>query len=132
VVKASEDADEALDIFALGNIGANASLNYYLNNEKICAYKAQSDSLYLELVSGKDEISLADNTVTVGLSSFSQYQLGDMNVDGSVTINDVTTVQRWLVELETFSDEQIALADANGDGEINISDATYLQMVLAQ
>lgn len=132
VVKASEDAEEALDIFVLGNIGANTSLNYYLNNEKICAYKAQTDSLYLELVSGKDEISLADNTVTVGLSSFSQYQLGDMNTDGSVSIGDVTAVQRWLVELETFSDEQIALADVNGDGEINISDATHLQMVLAQ
>ena len=58
--------------------------------------------------------------------------VGDTNLDGIVSINDVTAVQRWLVELETFSDEQIALADANGDGEINISDATYLQMVLAQ
>lgn len=132
VVKASEDADEALDIFALGSIGANTSLSYYLSNEKICAYKAQTDSLYLELVSGKDEISLADNTVTVGLSPFSRYQLGDMNADGSVSIGDVTAVQRWLVELETFSDEQIALADVNGDGEINVSDATHLQMYLAQ
>ena len=57
---------------------------------------------------------------------------GDANLDGIVSIGDVTAVQRWLVELQTFSDEQIALADANGDGEINISDATYLQMVLAQ
>ncbi len=132
VVKASEDADEALDIFALGEIGANASLSYYLSNEKICAYKAQTDSLYLELVSGKDEISLADNTVNVSLSLFSQYKLGDMNSDGYININDVTAIQRHLCELETLSNEQLALSDTNADGEIDIADATHLQMYLAE
>ncbi len=64
--------------------------------------------------------------------TFATSLVGDANLAGRVDISDVTAIQRWLVELETFSDEQIALADANGDGEINISDATYLQMVLAQ
>lgn len=131
VVKVSEDAEEVLDSFALGEIGANTSLSYYLNNEKICAYKAQTDILYFELVSEKDEISLADNTAIVSLSSFSKCKLADANLDGSITISDVTAIQYYLAELTEFTDEQLAVADTNGDGEVNISDATHLQMFLA-
>ena len=132
VVKASENSEEALDIFALGEIGANTSLNYYLNNEKICAYKAQTDILYLEIVSGKDEISIADNTASVGLSLFSQYQLGDTNTDGVINIRDVTAIQRYVAEIELLTEEQYALADTNDDGEVDIDDATHLQMYLAE
>ena len=132
VVKASENAEKALDIFTLGEIGANTSLNYYLNNEKICAYKAQTDILYLEIVSGKDEISIADNTASVGLSLFSQYQLGDTNTDGVINIRDVTAIQRHVAEIELLTEEQYALADTNDDGKVDIDDATHLQMYLAE
>ena len=60
------------------------------------------------------------------------YAIGDTNLDGIVSIRDVTAIQRHIAELELFSDEQLALADTNGDGEINISDATHLQMYLAE
>ena len=132
LVKGSEDAEEVLDSFALGEIGANTSLSYYLNNEKICAYKAQTDILYFELASEKDEISLADNAAIVSLSSFSKCKLADTDLDGVITINDVTAIQKHLVGLIDFSDEQLALADTNGDGEVNISDATHLQFYLAE
>ena len=132
VVKTSEDAEETLDIFVLGNIDANTSLSYYLDNKKICTYKSQTDNLYLELVSGKDEISLADNTVNVSLSSFSQYKLGDINFDGHVNVNDVTALQRHLANIMILTSDQLAVADANGDGVVDINDATYLQMYLAE
>ena len=57
---------------------------------------------------------------------------GDTNLDGNVDIRDVTAIQRYLVELEPFNEEQLAVADTNGDGEINIADATHLQMYLAE
>ena len=60
------------------------------------------------------------------------YLLGDANRDGYININDVTAIQRHLVELELFTEEKLALADTNGDGEINIADATHLQMYLAE
>jgi hypothetical protein len=56
--------------------------------------------------------------------------IGDTNLDGKITITDVTAIQRHLAELELFSDEQLVLADANGDGIINIIDATHLQKYL--
>lgn len=60
------------------------------------------------------------------------YKIGDSNLDGSVNVNDVTAIQRHLVELETFNEEQLALADTNGDGNVDIADATHLQMYLAE
>ena len=61
-----------------------------------------------------------------------QYQIGDTNLDGNITISDVTEIQRHLAEMISFSDEQLVLADTNGDGEITISDATHLQKFLAE
>ena len=58
--------------------------------------------------------------------------IGDTDLDGHITIRDVTAIQRHIAELDIFTDEQIALADTNGDGEINISDATHLQNYLAE
>ena len=58
--------------------------------------------------------------------------IGDTDLDGHITINDVTSIQRHLAEMHIFTDEQLALADTNGDGEININDATHLQKYLAE
>lgn len=58
--------------------------------------------------------------------------IGDTNLDGRITISDVTAIQRHLAELEIFTEEQLALADTNGDGEINIADATHVQKYLAE
>jgi len=61
-----------------------------------------------------------------------EYQIADTNLDGKITISDVTAIQRHLAELEPFNDEQLELADTNGDGEINIIDVTHLQKYLAE
>ncbi|MBQ1806227.1 MAG: dockerin type I repeat-containing protein, partial [Ruminococcus sp.] len=49
----------------------------------------------------------------------------------SVTISDVTAIQRYLAEMQSFYEEERMVADTNADGVIDISDATYLQMYLA-
>lgn len=61
-----------------------------------------------------------------------QYEVGDTNFDGKITIGDVTAIQRHLAELGVFTEEQLSLADTNGDGKVDISDATYLQKYLAE
>ena len=58
--------------------------------------------------------------------------IGDTDLDGHITIRDVTSIQRHLAEVHIFTDEQLALADTNGDGEINLNDATHLQKYLAE
>lgn len=65
-------------------------------------------------------------------TNIDKLQVGDTNLDGKITISDVTAVQRHLAELEKFTEEQLAVADTNGDSEINIIDATHLQKNLAE
>ena len=84
---------------------------------------------------------VGEQTVTVSFAGLTaefkvtvenkQLLIGDANLDGSITISDVTAIQYYLAELAEFTDEQLALADTNGDGEVDISDATHLQMFLA-
>jgi len=61
-----------------------------------------------------------------------EVKLGDANGDGAVNINDVTTVQRYLAELDTLDEIYLHAADANQDGTVDIADATAIQMYLAE
>ena len=59
-------------------------------------------------------------------------KLGETDGDGSVNINDVTSIQRHLAELETLEGVYLHAADANQDGTVDIADATIIQMYLAE
>ena len=63
---------------------------------------------------------------------YSDILIGDVNKDKTISISDVTEIQRHLAEWIHFSDEQFVLADTNGDGKVDISDATHLQKYLAE
>lgn len=56
---------------------------------------------------------------------------GDVNLDGVVNINDVTTVQKHVARMLTLSAKQLTAADVTGDGKVDISDATAIQRYLA-
>jgi len=70
--------------------------------------------------------------ITNGWVLVGDKNIGDANSDNHVSVRDVTSIQRQIVELEDLSAEELVLADTNGDGEINIADATHLQMYLAE
>lgn len=57
---------------------------------------------------------------------------GDANLDNTVSISDVTCIQRSLAEYDHFTKYQNGLSDVNKDGEVNIADATDIQRYLAQ
>lgn len=59
------------------------------------------------------------------------YGCGDVNLDGDISIKDVTSIQRNLADLECFDDSQKQIADVTGDGELSINDATLIQRYLA-
>ena len=60
----------------------------------------------------------------------SKYELGDVDLNGNININDVTAIQKYLVDLARFNDEQLALADTDGDGHVTIKDATVIQLFI--
>ena len=61
-----------------------------------------------------------------------QYQIGDTDLDGNITISDVTEIQKYLAESIILTNVQLSLADTNGDGVVDINDATHLQKYLAE
>ena len=74
----------------------------------------------------------ADNSIPFIIVSDDESLTGDTNLDGKISISDVTAIQRHLAESEQFTNRQLALADTNGDGIIDINDATHLQKFLAE
>ena len=58
--------------------------------------------------------------------------VGDVNGDGEITILDATCIQKYIVQLEDFTDKQKEVADVNGDGTIDIMDSTQIQKYIVQ
>lgn len=58
------------------------------------------------------------------------YDVGDVDMDGDISIMDATTIQQYLVSRVDFSDKQLVLADTTFDGTVSIMDATCIQMFL--
>ncbi|MBQ8539803.1 MAG: hypothetical protein IJ433_09160 [Ruminococcus sp.] len=57
---------------------------------------------------------------------------GDVDLDGVVTIMDVTAIQMCLAKLSELDGAALDQADVNGDGYITILDGTEIQLALAE
>ncbi|MGN0476643.1 MAG: starch-binding protein [Ruminococcus sp.] len=57
-------------------------------------------------------------------------KIGDVDGDGTVTIRDVTAVQKYICHATVLDEEAIICADMNKDGMVNIKDATAIQKSL--
>ena len=107
-------------------------------SEKSKVYTIDVNGSTVEIKTLYSEGYLVFDTATLGtfavveLSTEPEVQIGDVNLDGEITITDVTAIQRHLADIEKFNDEQLALADTNGDGHLDISDATHLQKYIAK
>lgn len=61
-----------------------------------------------------------------------EYQYGDANNDGQITITDATIIQRHLAKLTILTPSQLKCALVLSDTEVAISDATAIQRYLAR
>ena len=59
------------------------------------------------------------------------YQLGDVNMDGFVNINDVEYMSNGMINEMTFSDTQITLGDFNKNGKLNALDCGILTSIIS-
>lgn len=74
---------------------------------------------------------MTDSSEPTGATQEPVYQLGDVNMDGVVDINDATAIQYYLVSKIDFFEQQKSLADTYIDGKINICDVTNIQLYKA-
>ena len=61
-----------------------------------------------------------------------KYLLGDVDMDGAITIRDATITQFAIAHLRDITEQQEYLADCNGNNGLQISDATYIQMYVVK
>ena len=130
VVTGSNNPNQKVIWAVGGNESANTVINE--NGELTVGEDETAKTIIVRATSVDDPEKYGEFAINITNSDEPQYQIGDTNLDGRITISDVTAIQRHLAELELFTDEQIALADTNGDGIINIIDATHLQKYLAE
>ena len=72
--------------------------------------------------------TIAAKTDTV--EKVTELEIGDVNCDGCINVEDVTMIQRLLAEFDVEINS--FLADTTGDGSVNIKDVTQLQRYLAE
>ncbi len=116
------------------SVGGNESSNTFINEngELTVGNDETAKTIIVRATSVEDPEKYGEFAVNIATSDEPKYQIGDTNLDGHITVSDVTAIQRHIAELEVFTDEQLALADTNGDGSIDITDATHLQKYLAE
>ena len=58
--------------------------------------------------------------------------VGDVNLDGKITITDVAQLQRAIADMVVLTGDALIAADTDQNNLINIKDATYIQLYLAE
>lgn len=87
----------------------------------ICGFEDSTAQLYAEKYNRKFEIYVP-----------TEFEVGDVDLDGTLSILDATLTQRYLAMLDSLTDKQMTLADVDGDGKVSVIDATKIQRILAK
>ena len=109
--------------------------------EKAFGYIYNEDSWEYEKVDGftiygydgtrAEEYAVFYYITFISLGDVPAPTLGDVNGDGSISIDDVTDIQKYLANMLDFTSEQAKLADVDKKGGITIDDVTLIQKSLA-
>lgn len=84
-----------------------------VNNSKVCDVTG---------IAGFEKVSVNASTAFVG-----DVTLGDVNMDGDITVVDATEVQKYVAQLVAFTNDQFTAADVDHDSTITVKDATTIQ-----
>ena len=110
--------------YTLGSVTASGAYKNLKDTGVTNTYRVTkvTGALTVTVTTEKSEITPADGQVLIG----------DADLDGILTIKDVTAIQRHIAELELLDGDALIAADVNGDGNVTVTDATCVQMYLAE
>lgn len=77
----------------------------------------------------KKRILLSSLTAAL-LMSFCAFGAGAVSTDQKFSIEDATLIQKYVVGMTTFDEEQIKLYDLDKDGVITVVDSTFVQKII--
>ncbi len=152
-VKGTMDPDATLKVEKIENTAENAVATYDITLCKDKEAVQPTDTLTISIPSEnlgckvvwlKDDGAMVDMKASYQNGSYvfttdhlGKYALvkqriyGDINGDGTVTVNDATEIQKASIGLVELSNDQLKCADVNGNGIISITDVTLIQKYIA-
>lgn len=74
---------------------------------------------------------IAVSSITMVSATSSTGLIGDANNDGAVSIEDATTIQKYLASIIDLEEKSYICADTDRNGAVSIEDATTVQKYLA-
>lgn len=80
-----------------------------------------------ESINAKNSLNVA--RVKIMGDTYSDFLLGDVNLDGKISLKDCTMIKMYLAKMIELTDEQLARADRNQDGKVNLKDSTSILML---
>lgn len=92
-------------------------LSFAIDSDCVCVYQGVECWFYIQ--AGKK----------IDPTNFSP---GDVDLDGELTINDATKLQKYLADFITLDDQQLMLADVYRDNIIDINDVSMIQKKLVE
>ena len=107
-----------------------------INIDDIDKYADKNGIVTFRVVGGVDDYNTCNNIFTLKLYDYSFNNLdgdvliGDIDLDGVITIKDVTLLQKYLADVSDLSDKSLIAADVDKDGTIDICDATKIRSYL--
>jgi type I pullulanase len=125
--------------FVYENDGSALTDTVTLNGNVGAAYQtspspAVPDTYVLSYVKGNTKGNFTEDTqeVTYYYTDYTPESIknADINNDGVVNVLDVSLMQKYLIDIENLSDEQLAKFDLNYDGVNDILDVSMLQKYL--
>lgn len=91
-------------------------------------YFAKDAGIYTVTINGR---GLYTGEVDFNYTVFTSVKPGDVNLDGTVNIDDVTLIQKYIANMSELDGEQLKAADVTGDGDVSIDDVTKIQKFIA-
>lgn len=91
-------------------------------------YFAKDAGSYTVTINGR---GLYTGKVDFNYSVVSSGKLGDVDNNGTVNIDDVTLIQKYLASMVELDSTQLKAADVTGDGDVSIDDVTKIQKFIA-
>ena len=115
-------------------MGSNIESNMILREGMVIIGKSE----LVNLEAGKHDMifTFDDGELPITLTVTDENSLenklyGDLDLDGKITVDDATLLQRAAVDYVRMTDTQTALADTNGDGRVSVLDVTCVQKYIA-
>ncbi len=139
-LNSDEELTDLYDISLVKNgeavtLGKEVTVKIPSKSENAKVYRVETDGSITDMKAVYDTGYMVFTT-----DHFSLYALvvpktlltGDVDRDGELTVKDATEIQKYIVEIAEFDDEQLKLADVDGDKDITVKDATYIQKIIVE